>query len=87
MRWRTCSGAAATSMPATVAEPAEGSRMPHSIRMVVVFPEPFGPSSPNTSPRSMRSVSSRTAVTGPKRRVRPRVSTPGGLTAAAGRTG
>ena len=32
--------------------PAVGGISPHSMRIVVVLPEPFGPSSPNTSPRS-----------------------------------
>ena len=75
MRCLTCSGATATSMPATVADPAVGWSSPHSMRIVVVLPEPFGPSSPNTSPGAICRVSWSTAVTAPKRRVRARVST------------
>ena len=59
----------ATSIPATVARPAECSSRPHNIRIVVVFPEPFGPRRPKTSPRSMRRVRSLTAVSAPNRRV------------------
>ena len=38
-------------MPSTRAVPDVGSVSPSSIRIVVVLPAPFGPSSPNTSPR------------------------------------
>ncbi len=75
------SGDSVTSMPATVAVPADGASNPHNIRIVVVFPEPFGPRSPNTSPVAIWRLRSRTAVIGPKRRVRPRVSTANGVTA------
>jgi len=37
------------------------------MRSVVVLPQPLGPSSVKNSPRSMSSVSSRTAVNSPKR--------------------
>ena len=37
-------------MPATVAEPEVGAMSVPSVRTVVVFPAPFGPRKPNTSP-------------------------------------
>jgi hypothetical protein len=36
--------------PATVAEPEVGASRVPSVRTVVVFPAPFGPRKPNTSP-------------------------------------
>ena len=57
------------SSPATVAVPSVGSSSPHSMRIVVVLPEPLGPSRPKTSPRGICSVRRETAVTAPKRRV------------------
>src|SRR5207249_5619125 len=43
-------GAARTSMPQTVAEPASGWVSPERTRKQVVLPAPFGPNKPNTSP-------------------------------------
>ena len=40
-------------MPNTVIRPAAGFSSVVSIRMVVVLPAPFGPSSPNVSPGRM----------------------------------
>ena len=36
--------------PATIAEPEVGAMSVPSVRTVVVFPAPFGPRKPNTSP-------------------------------------
>ena len=44
-------GARRTSTPATSQPPPEAGKSPHSMRKVVVLPAPFGPSSPNISPR------------------------------------
>jgi hypothetical protein len=60
--------------PATVADPEVGSSTPMSIRMAVVFPAPFAPRNPNTSPGSTWKVIASTAVKVPKRRVRARAS-------------
>src|SRR5258706_13626550 len=48
--------------------------MPHSMRMVVDLPAPFGPSTPKISPRVTLSETSRTASSEPKRRDSERVS-------------
>ena len=40
----------ASGMPATVADPEVGAISVPSVRTVVVFPAPFGPRNPNTSP-------------------------------------
>src|SRR6266550_4512559 len=58
------------SRPATRAWPAVGARSPYSMRVVVDLPEPFAPTKPNTSPRSIRKLTLSTAVNVPKRRVR-----------------
>src|ERR1039457_2557206 len=60
--------------PATRALPSLGSISPHSMRSVVVLPAPSGPTSPKISP--LATVRSRwsTAVSVPKRLVRPLVS-------------
>ena len=42
--------AAVSGMPATVAEPDVGVSSVPRVRTVVVFPAPFGPRKPNTSP-------------------------------------
>ncbi len=64
-RWRT------TSNPATMALPAEGGSRPHSMRMVVVLPEPLGPRKPKMSPRRTSKLTWSTATKEPKRRARP----------------
>ena len=46
MRAFTPSGSWTTSTPATIAVPDVGRMMPHSMRIVVVLPEPFGPRKP-----------------------------------------
>src|ERR1043166_3657000 len=84
MRCLICSGATVTSIPATSADPSDGSSSPHSMRMVVVLPDPFGPSRPKTSPRSMRRLSCATAVSPSNRRVKLWVSTAACVTADSG---
>jgi hypothetical protein len=49
--------------------------------MVVVFPAPFEPSNPNTSPALATNVKRSTAVNVPKRRERFSISTTGVVTA------
>ena len=44
----------------------DGAVMLTIIRIVVVFPAPFGPSNPNTRPARTARLSSRTAVNSPK---------------------
>lgn len=82
---RICSASVATSYPTTVARPAVGAISPQNIRMVVVLPEPFGPSRPKTSPRLIVRSSRSTATSEPKLLPSPTASTAGGpVTAAPG---
>src|SRR5580704_14423138 len=64
-----------TSKPPTVALPEVGSSNPHSIRMVVDLPAPFGPRNPNISPRRTSRFTRSTATKLPKRFTRSRIST------------
>ena len=50
-----------------VSVPAVGGRMPQSMRMVVVFPEPFGPRKPKISPCVTSNEIRSTATRDPKR--------------------
>src|SRR5262245_59122896 len=50
IRFFTSSGFSRTSKPATVAVPELGQRKQVNMRMVVVFPAPFGPRNPTISP-------------------------------------
>src|SRR5580693_9091421 len=50
MRFLTSSGCSNTSYPATVAPPDVGERKQVSMRIVVVFPAPFGPRKPTICP-------------------------------------
>jgi hypothetical protein len=52
--------------PKTEARPEVGLDSPVSIRIVVVFPAPFGPKKPNTSPGFTLKSISFTAVNGGK---------------------
>ena len=61
-------------LPRTVAVPLVGRIRPRSIRSVVVLPAPFGPSSPNTSPRRTVNEIPRTAACSPWPGVSPGVS-------------
>jgi len=63
------------SKPATFALPAVGASMVVSILMVVVLPAPFGPSRPKMEPAVTAMFNVFTAVSEPKRRVSPDVST------------
>ena len=62
MRARASLGLAAASIPSTVTFPEPGSRNPVIIRIVVVFPAPFGPRKPRISPLSTRNDTSSTAT-------------------------
>src|SRR5436309_15137887 len=55
--------------PSIVTEPDVGSINPASIRIVVVLPAPFGPSSATISPRATSNVMASTTRRAPKRRV------------------
>src|SRR2546426_1257309 len=92
---RTCAGSRTTSNSHTRAVPAVGANNVHRIRMVVVFPAPFGPSRPNNSPRRISSVSPSIAVTlvasvadpiplSPTARARKRLVRPSSWTACSG---
>src|SRR5271157_5640178 len=63
-----------TSWPATRALPPVGCISPQSIRRVVVFPAPSGPTRPKISPRAIVRSRWSTAVSAPKRRVNPWIS-------------
>src|SRR5262245_45139519 len=65
MLWRMPSGSVFTSRPSTTARPPENRISPHSARINVVFPDPLGPSSPNTSPRPTSNDTPLTAVNEP----------------------
>src|SRR5437764_13195723 len=55
------------SHSATLTVPEEGPRYPVRMRKIVLFPEPFGPRSPTTSPAPTENETSRTASRGPYR--------------------
>src|SRR5579864_3168749 len=74
MRSRTRRASRTTSKPATFAVPAVGSSVVVSTRCVVVFPAPFGPSRPKSSPGRTSNDTSFTAARSPNRRVSPRHS-------------
>ena len=50
MRFFTSIGCSSTSKPATLAVPSVGGRKHVRMRMVVVFPAPFGPRKPTIWP-------------------------------------
>ena len=56
--------------PRTAQLPDVGERKPISVRIVVVFPAPFGPRKPNTSPAATLRLNPETAVSEPYRFVR-----------------
>src|SRR3990172_2279411 len=62
---RIGNGSFATSYPATHAWPEVGSRRVDRILIRVVFPAPFGPRSPKSSPSRICVVTLSRAVTGP----------------------
>src|ERR1700761_293878 len=56
-----------SASPATRAEPDVGAISVPSVRTVVVFPAPFGPRNPNTSPWPISKDTSENATRSPKR--------------------
>src|SRR5919202_3399698 len=72
--------------PAIVTDPLVGAINPASIRIVVVLPAPFGPSSATISDCATSNVTSSTTVREPKRRVRA-VAAITGLAGSAGQAG
>ena len=72
---RTASGSCATSKPATRPRPEVGVSSPHSIRMVVDFPAPFGPRKPKISPLGTFSETWSTATKSPNVFTRSSIST------------
>ena len=77
MRARARAGATRRFAPATCSEPLVAGNNPHSIRNVVVFPAPLGPSRPKISPRRTSNEVLATAVKSPKRRTRSRTTMTG----------
>ena len=69
-----------------LALPALGFMSPHSMRIAVVLPEPFGPSNPNTSPSRIVKLTSSTAWSVPKYLPRFRTSTTGAVVMACARS-
>ena len=84
MRRFTASASVATSCPATRAEPDDGASRPMRMRIAVVFPAPFAPRKPNTSPRATENEMRSTAVKSPKVRVSSRASMAGTSASRAG---
>ena len=68
---RLNAGRLVTSSPPSRTRPSVGSSKPATMRSVVVFPQPDGPSIVKNWPRGMSSSISRTAVKSPKRLVTP----------------
>ena len=56
--------------PRTAQLPDVGDRKPISVRIVVVFPAPFGPRKPSTSPGATLRLNPETAASEPYRFVR-----------------
>ena len=75
MLLRISSGCRATSNPFTDPLPAVGVNNPHSIRMVVDFPAPFGPRKPKISPFATFSETWSTATNDPNFFTRSSIST------------
>ena len=65
IRWRTASGSATTSNPATRAVPLVGMLSVVIIRTVVVLPAPLGPSIEKTVPAGTEKLTPSTAVKSP----------------------
>ena len=64
-RSRTPTGSFTTSTPSTEAVPPVGRVCPVSILIIVVLPDPFGPSRPKSAPFSTERVTWSTACTSP----------------------
>src|SRR5690606_5291232 len=75
--WRTRLRSRCGSRPSTRTLPPSGRRSPATSSTVVVLPAPLTPSTPTTSPCSMRRLTSSTAVVLPYR-LRSRVATTAG---------
>src|SRR5688500_2842584 len=71
---RTDSASVEMSKPATRASPSLGASSPMSMRIAVVFPAPFAPRKPKTSPTPTAKEMWSTATKLPKRRVRSRAT-------------
>src|SRR5712691_8511774 len=69
----------ATSNPSTRPWPLDGVMIPHSMRMVVVLPDPFGPRNANTSPSPTSNDRRSTAIRSPYLFVNSRASTATGI--------
>src|SRR5436309_68064 len=67
MRAASAAGSCSRRMPSTVTVPANGSSTPAAAANVVLLPDPFGPSSPTTSPRATSSDTPSTASVSPYR--------------------
>ncbi len=76
MRAWTRRGSRVGQSPSTSTDPLLAARKPVSRRMKVVLPAPLAPSRPKLSPGSRRRLTLSRAKWGPKRRVKPRASTP-----------
>src|SRR5580693_8981113 len=70
--------------PATVAEPEVGAISVPSVRTVVVFPAPFGPRKPKTSPWPISNERSANATRSPKHLPSPLTASAAGSGGAAG---
>src|SRR5262245_5273826 len=70
MRIFTSSGFSITSMPSTTPRPLVSGRIPVSILITVVLPEPFGPRKPNISPGSTLKLTPSTAMKSPNLRTK-----------------
>ena len=73
-RPRTASASRTMSCPSTRALPPSGASSVASMRIVVVLPAPFGPSTPYTEPRRTARSTPSTARTSPKVLTRPEAS-------------
>src|SRR5262245_64067354 len=62
LRARTYIGSSVTSAPSSSTRPVSGAVSPTTIENVVVFPAPFGPSNPTTSPEEMSRLTPLTTV-------------------------
>src|SRR5580704_1096742 len=67
---------AKTSNPATVARPPSAASRVHRIRIIVVFPAPFGPNMAPTVPGGITKSTRSNATKAPKRLLRSSMTTP-----------
>src|SRR6266581_4153539 len=67
----TSTGLFARSTPRISMRPAVGAKRPVSILIVVDLPAPLGPRNPKNCPGATRKLTSSTATSSPKRRVKP----------------